>query len=1075
MNQDEEARTPPAAETAVSIGYSSEHAGARAGVQLVGQSADEPGGVLSAPLRLVAALRNAMDIARLGRLEQAARTPYEVVLSEPTFRLRRYERHRGGEDQGATAPAIVLVPPLMLTSEVYDIAPGGSAVEALLEMGADPWVVDFGAPERQEGALERTLADHVLAVSRGVDHVRGVTGRDVHLAGYSQGGIFVYLAAAYRRSEGIATVLTFGTPVNVHRNVLPGIPDELAVPVIEALGSVLSMGFARTAIPAWVTRNAFRLMSPTKEIQNQLEFLRSLHDRDAITRREGQRRFLADEGWVAWPGPAFRELIEQMIQGNRLFAGGFVVEGNAVTLADITVPVLVFVGANDDIARPPVVRSVGDAAPRARIWECEIEAGHMGLVVGSKALAETWPTVVAWMHWNDDAAGREGDKPEAITRLGEKSDRRKARKQVEKAAAKTTGSATRGRRRGGEDTGSDNADGVDDILAGGDSERGLIDVVSDLGRGAMSMILEAAGEGAEAVSTIGATLARQLPRIARLEGLRRDTRVGLALALAEQAEHSPEGTFFLYEGRAHTFAAAAGRVDAIVRGLLSIGVRAGENVGVLMGTRPTALALVAAINRLGAVAVMLRPEGELAAELALGGVQHLVADPALAAGAAAVWPQTVYMLGGIHAEGRTVPAGAVDMERIDPARVAVPEWYQPSPGLAEDVAFVFFAGRGRSMRANRITNRRWALSAFGTASAASLSSADTVYAWTPIQHPTGLLVSMSSALVSGSRLAMSHGFSASTFWDEVRRYGASVVFYTGMMLREVVDAPRDAAERKHPVRMFAGSGLPRVLWQRLVDRFGPVGILEFYASTESTAILANVSGRKVGSVGRPLPGSAEVRLAAWRIEIGEPVYDGSGYVRPAGPGEAGMMLARIDRERGVVEGKSLRNVFERGDAWSVTGSFFVRDGDDDHWFVDHAGDFISGPHGPVASLQIEDAVWELSGVSAAAAYALRSSARGSELPALAIVLRRGATLDLDKLARKVTSRLAMDARPLLVRVVDELPVTAGYRVQKGVLRSEGVPREDFDAGRVYGWNAEAELYEKLNAAGFNRLKKTAAR
>lgn len=1017
----------------------------------------DDGGVLGAPLRLVAALRNAMDIARLGRLEQVERTPYDVALREPTFRLRRYERH-AKDESAAGGPPIILVPPLMLTSEVYDIAPGGSAVEALLEMGADPWVVDFGAPERQEGALERTLTDHVLAVSRAVDHVRGVTGRDVHLAGYSQGGIFVYLAAAYRRSEGIATILTFGTPVNVHQNVLPGIPDDLAVPVIEALGSVLSVGFARTAIPAWVTRNAFRLMSPTKEIQNQLEFLRSLHDRDAITRREGQRRFLADEGWVAWPGPAFRELIEQMIQGNRLFSGGFVVEGAAVTLADITVPVLVFVGAKDDIARPPVVRSVGDAAPRARIFECEIEAGHMGLVVGSKALAETWPTVVAWMHWNDG----EGAQPEAVAKLGANVERAKAERAAAKARAGEK--ARHRRRRPAGDDGAARGRNVDGILAEDDGERGLFDLFSDLGRGALSMIAEAAGEGAEAVSTIGATLARQLPRIARLEGLRRDTRVGLALALAEQAAHAPDGTFFLYEGRAHTFAAADARVDAIVRGLLSIGVRAGQNVGVLMGTRPTALALVAAINRLGAVAVMLRPEGDLAAELALGGVEHLVADPKLAAAACEAWPQTVHVLGGVHAEGRVLPAGAVDMERIDPARVPVPEWYQASPGLAEDVAFVFFAGRGPSMRANRITNRRWALSAFGTASAASLSSTDTVYAWTPIQHPTGLLVSMSSALVSGSRLAMSHGFSAETFWDEVRRYGASVVFYTGMMLREIVDAPRDPAERKHPVRMFAGSGMPRVLWQRLIDRFGPVGILEFYASTESTAILANVSGRKAGSVGRPLPGSAQVRLAAWRIETGEPVYDGSGYVRPAGSGEAGMMLARIDRERGVVEGKSLRNVFERGDAWSVTGSFFVRDGDHDYWFVDHAGDFVATAQGPVASVAIEDAVWELPEVSAAAAYGFRPSARAPEVPVVAVVLRRGAKLDAARLAARVVSKLPFESRPAFVRVVDELPVTAGYRVQKGVLRAQGVPGEDIEAGRVHGWNAAEERYEPVVVA-----------
>ena len=44
------------------------------------------------------------------------------------------------------------------------------------------------------------------------------------------------------------------------------------------------------------------------------------------------------------------------------------------------------------------------------------------------------------------------------------------------------------------------------------------------------------------------------------------------------------------------------KIDAVVRGLLSLGIHQGEHVAVLMDTRPSGLALVAALNRLGAVA-----------------------------------------------------------------------------------------------------------------------------------------------------------------------------------------------------------------------------------------------------------------------------------------------------------------------------------------------------------------------------------------------------------------------------------------------------------------------------------------
>ena len=61
------------------------------------------------------------------------------------------------------------------------------------------------------------------------------------------------------------------------------------------------------------------------------------------------------------------------------------------------------------------------------------------------------------------------------------------------------------------------------------------------------------------------------------------------------------------------------------------------------------------------------------------------------------------------------------MERIDPDAVALPAWYRPNPGRARDLAFVLFTGEGERTRANRITNGRWALSAFGTASSAALT------------------------------------------------------------------------------------------------------------------------------------------------------------------------------------------------------------------------------------------------------------------------------------------------------------------------------------------------------------------
>src|ERR1051325_4940030 len=138
---------------------------------------------------------NALEIARAGRLTAPYGAPFAIQHEERVYKLRRYDSAR------TIAAPLLLVPPLMVASEVYDISPDVSAIAYLAREGVDVWLIDFGAPERAEGGMDRTLDDHVRAVAEAIARVRAATGHDVHIAGYSQGGMFCYQAAAFRRSE----------------------------------------------------------------------------------------------------------------------------------------------------------------------------------------------------------------------------------------------------------------------------------------------------------------------------------------------------------------------------------------------------------------------------------------------------------------------------------------------------------------------------------------------------------------------------------------------------------------------------------------------------------------------------------------------------------------------------------------------------------------------------------------------------------------------------------------------------------------------------------------------------------
>ena len=161
----------------------------------------------------------------------------------------------------------------------------------------------------------------------------------------------------------------------------------------------------------------------------------------------------------------------------------------------------------------------------------------------------------------------------------------------------------------------------------------------------------------------------------------------------------------------------------MVAGLLSVGVRQGESVGVLMDTRPSMLIAVAALNRIGAVVVLLRPDGSLTEEIKLGGAARIVTDPEHVESVRARTDAEVFVLGGGGGQRDLGVDGVIDLERIDPAEVILPTWYRPNPGLARETAFVLFTGDGPSTKARMITNARWARAAFGTATSAELRTA----------------------------------------------------------------------------------------------------------------------------------------------------------------------------------------------------------------------------------------------------------------------------------------------------------------------------------------------------------------
>jgi putative long chain acyl-CoA synthase len=966
---------------------------------------------------LVATAQNGLEVLRYGGLETGAvPSPFQIIESVPMYRLRRYfppDTRPGAKPAG---PPVLMVHPMMMSADMWDVTRDEGAVGILYKAGIDPWVIDFGSPDQVEGGMNRNLADHVVALSEAIDTVKKVTERDVHLAGYSQGGMFCYQTAAYRRSKDLASIVAFGSPVDTLAALPMNLPAGFASVAADFMADHV---FSRVDIPGWLARTGFQMLDPVKTAQSRLDFVRQLHDREALLSREQQRRFLANDGWIAWSGPAIAELLKQFIAHNRMMSGGFSIRGDLVTLSDIDCPVLAIVGEVDDIGQPASVRGIKRAAPRADVYEFLIRAGHFGLVVGSKAATQNWPTVAGWVNWLDG----KGPMPDMVVPMAlQPADTGESGVPIASRVAHGAAAATE----------------MTFTLA-----RTAADAVVAANKSARALVVETA---------------RTLPRLARLGQINDHTRISLGRIMSEQALGSPNGEFLLFDGRVHTYEAVDRRVNNVVRGFIEVGVRQGTHVGVLMETRPSALVAIAALSRLGAVAVLMPPDGDLIEAARLGGVSDIVSDPSNLE-AARQLQMRVLVLGGGEARALDLPddADVVDMEQINPDVVELPGWYRPNPGYAKDLAYVAFATVGGELVARQITNFRWALSAFGTASAANLGNGDTVYCLTPLHHQSGLLVSVGGSVVGGTRIALSRGLRPDRFVHELRQYGVTVVSYTWAMLRDVIDDPSFELIGNHPVRLFIGSGMPTGLWKRVEEVFEPAQIVEFFATTDGQAVLANVSGAKIGSEGRPLPGGGHVELAAYDVDDDLILEDDRGFVRLARPNEVGVLLAH---PRGPIDPTASvkRGVFAPADTWVSTEYLFRRDDDGDFWLVDNRGSVIRTDRGPVFSAAVNDAVGRVGAVDLAVTY--RVVADGQTLGVTAMALAPGGSVPTADL-NEALAGLAVGSPPDLVHVVPDMVLSASYRPLLGPLRAAGIPRASRNAWYL---DAETNQYRRLTAA-----------
>ena len=137
----------------------------------------------------------------------------DVLIERGTMRLYRY---RPRQDDVYRVP-LLLVMATTNRGYIFDMVPGQSLVEYLLDAGFDVFMLDWAPPRADERVL--TLESYVLDfLPQAVRRVQDETGEpDISVIGYCFGGVLSLLWAALESDGALANLVTFTTPVDFSR------------------------------------------------------------------------------------------------------------------------------------------------------------------------------------------------------------------------------------------------------------------------------------------------------------------------------------------------------------------------------------------------------------------------------------------------------------------------------------------------------------------------------------------------------------------------------------------------------------------------------------------------------------------------------------------------------------------------------------------------------------------------------------------------------------------------------------------------------------------------------------------
>lgn len=310
---------------------------------------------------------------------------------------------------------------------------------------------------------------------------------------------------------------------------------------------------------------------------------------------------------------------------------------------------------------------------------------------------------------------------------------------------------------------------------------------------------------------------------------------------------------------------------------------------------------------------------------------------------------------------------------------------------------------------------------------------DVMYNCLPMYNLTGQAETCLCALLADAQFALAESFNAETFWDDIRRYGATEFVSMGGLMSLVEKQPPKPDDAENPLKRIFLIPLPPDFQQRVEERYN-VRCMESFGQTETGCVTYR-------SWERPRLGSAGQANAGYDVRI---VDDNDNEVPPNTPGE---IAVRPHHPHIMTQGyynmpektaPRLRN------CWWHTGDLGKMDEEGFLYFLRRKEECIRFRGFLISTTEVEKMVGSHPKVLECAAAGV-PDAQGQEEDVMVWVhLKPGEELACEELMAHCERDMPYYMVPCYVRFMEGFPKTPTMRIIKSVLQQEGVTPDTWD-------------------------------